>query len=325
MVHATPLVESLAAASPGVRIVVAGGRFAQEIYGGNPHVERVLAQPDPVQQFRDALRTAPPFNGEPYTTLLTTGNERTKVTLWAALIGPSRRVGFAVKPSLLHDAFTWDPEGSQISNNLRLLQALDLPAVHTEPRIHVLAEQAAAAEAMLRAKGVHPKRRRIALVTQTSPTQRKGWRAERWELLASSLVDRFDADLIFVGTDKEVPAIEALRGCIRKATHSVAGETTIAQLAAVLTRCDFGITLDTGPLHVGRAVRLPLVVIAPAWSPVHEWLPLDNPEYTILKNADFPLPAPHDYIIDEVSVDDVLHAAFALAQRPSAHRDTRAN
>ena len=43
------------------------------------------------------------FRGEPYTTLLTTGNERTKITLWAALAGPSRRIGFAVVPELVHE------------------------------------------------------------------------------------------------------------------------------------------------------------------------------------------------------------------------------
>ena len=328
MVHATPVVESLARACPSARIVVAGGRFASEIYGGNPHVVKVITLPDPVQHFGQALRQLrqqPPFGGEPFTTLLTTGNERTKITLWAMLGHASRRIGFAVQPAMLHDALAWDPAQSQISNNLRLLDALDLPAECREPRIYVTSEQSRFAEAMLLGKGVRPAKPRIALVTQTSPTQRKSWRTERWRAVAKTLIERVDADLIFVGTAGEASAIDELRSQIAQPTLSVAGQTNIAELAAMYTRCDIAISLDTGPLHVGRAVGLPVVIIAPAWSPAHEWLPVDNPDYTILKHADFPPPVPEDYVIDEVSEGSVLQAAFHHLQTPSGHRQTRAN
>lgn len=327
VVHAIPLVESLASAYPSARIVVAGGKFASEIYGGNPHVEAVMALPDPVTHFKDAVRLVrqqPPFAGEPYTTLLTTGNERTRTTLWAALAGPSRRIGFAVQPGLLHTALQWEPSESQIRNNLRLLDVLGATAKCFEPRIYVTAEQSRAAEALLLAKGARADRPRIALVTQTSPTQRKQWPAERWLAVANTLVEQTGADLLFVGTGSEAAAIDQLRNRIPHATLSVAGQTTISELAAIFTRCDIGITLDTGPLHVGRAVGLPMVIIAPAWSPIGEWLPVDMPRYTILKNADFLPPAPDDYIISEVSEQEVLAAALHHLHTPAGDRNQRA-
>lgn len=58
----------------------------------------VLTLPSPLQDFRGALqsiRAQKPFGDEPYTTLLTSGNERTRITLWAALASPSGRIGFA--------------------------------------------------------------------------------------------------------------------------------------------------------------------------------------------------------------------------------------
>ncbi len=326
MVHATPVVESLAAALPQARIVVAGNAFAEQVYGGNPHVSAVLRMPTPLQDIGGAIRAIRaqrPFGGQPYTTLLTTGNERTKITLWAALAAPSRRIGFAVVPELVHESLQWDPAGSQISNNLGLLPVLGLHAAALEPRIYVSDAQAAAAEERLAGIGSPPGRRRIALVTQTSPTQRKGWRADRWIALAKRFVEHDGADLIFVGTAGESEAIDHLREQIGHATISVAGQTGIAELAAIFTRCDFGVTLDTGPLHVGRAVGLPMVVIAPAWSPVHEWLPVGNSRYRILKHADFPPPAPDDYVIDEVSLDEVVAAARDLAQSPGADRHSR--
>jgi ADP-heptose:LPS heptosyltransferase len=84
-------------------------------------------------------------------------------------------------------------------------------------------------------------------------------------------------------------------------------------MAALLSLCDVGLTLDTGTLHVGRTVGLPMAIIAPAWSPPLEWLPLNNPRYRILKNAEMEV-CPPDYIIDEVSVDEVTDALRGLLQ-----------
>ena len=60
-------------------------------------------------------------------------------------------------------------------------------------------------------------------------------------------------------------------------------------------------------MHLARAMRTPLVVIAPAWSPPVEWLPLGNPRARILKNLDMAT-APPDYIIDEVSAEQAQAA-----------------
>lgn len=51
---------------------------------------------------------------------------------------------------------------------------------------------------------------------------------------------------------------------------------------------------------------------------MHEWLPVDNTRYRILKNADFPPPPPHDYVIDEVSVAEVIAAVTILRSHPAA-------
>jgi hypothetical protein len=60
-------------------------------------------------------------------------------------------------------------------------------------------------------------------------------------------------------------------------------------------------------------VGLPMAIIAPGWSPPLEWLPLNNPRYRILKNADMVV-CPPDYVIDEVSVDEVTGALRGLLQ-----------
>ncbi len=294
--------------------MVAASGLAAQVWQGNPFVNVVIETPHPLQDFWGcvrALRGADLFDGEACTTLLTSGNERTKVTLAAVLARPSRRVGFAVHPELVMPfPLRYDPALSQIGNNLRLLRAMGLPVEGSgEPFLDAKAQQGYA-DGLLGPR----KKVRIALATQTSVTQRKGWRAERWVELVRGLRG---AEFVLVGTAAERPAIEALQDEFGFEAKCVAGQTTVGQLAAVLARCDAGVMLDTGPLHVARAVGLPAVVIAPGWSPVHEWLPVGNVRYRILKNREFAPPAPADYVIDEVSVAEVVGAVEELLRAAS--------
>jgi ADP-heptose:LPS heptosyltransferase len=121
------------------------------------------------------------------------------------------------------------------------------------------------------------------------------------------MIERHGAKIVFVGTAVESEAIDALRAGLGESTISVSGKTSLLQLCALLSQCRVGLTLDTGILHLGRTVGLPMAIIAPAWSPPIEWLPVGDPRYRILKNAEMAEATP-EYVIDEVSVDEVTRA-----------------
>ena len=160
-----------------------------------------------------------------------------------------------------------------------------------------------------------PGRPLAVLVTQTSVTQRKSWRAERFVAVAQALREQYGMNLLLVGAGSERETVAGLAQQIGAQAQSVAGETSLPQLAALLSLCRVGVTLDTGTMHIGRAVGLPMVIIAPAWSPPLEWLPLGDPHFIILKNLELAT-APADYIIDEVSVEEVLAGLKQLLDAP---------
>src|SRR5262249_11656566 len=130
---------------------------------------------------------------------------------------------------------------------------------------------------------------------------------DRFQTVANHLSQKYGAHLVFVGTAAESEAIDTLRAALSFPTTNVAGKTTLTGLAALMSLASVGLTLDTGPLHIGRAVGLPMVIIAPAWSPPVEWLPVANERFRILKNLDMPS-SPEGYVIDEVSVSEVVEA-----------------
>jgi ADP-heptose:LPS heptosyltransferase len=309
-VHATPMVPALRAAVPGCRIAVAASGLALEVFRNNSGVDWLIETPSPLKDLGGAMRSwrrQNPFAGSPFAALTTTGNERTRVGLAALASGASARIGFTEVPEIYRVALRLDPSRSLIDNNLRIVEALGYPFQHFEPQTFFGDAELAWARSMLAENGLRTGQMLAVFVTQTSVTQRKSWRPERFQAAARHLMDRHGAHVVFVGTAPEVAAIEALRAGLGENTSSVAGRTSLSQLSALVSLCRVGLTLDTGTMHLGRTVGLPMVIVAPAWSPVIEWLPVGDPRYRILKNADMQV-CPPDYVIDEVSVDEVTAA-----------------
>ena len=313
-IHATPLIPALRHAVPDCRIAVASSGFATEVFRNNPGVDHLFVTPSPLDYLKSAvhsLRQQNPFSGAPYAVLTSMGNERTRVTAQALLSGSPIRAGFTLAPQLYRAPLSFDPALSQIANNLRIIESLGYSPRHFEPEIFFTAQDLDQAQQTLAGAGVQPGQPVAAFITQTSVTQRKSWRSERFRAAATFLAEHYGAHILFIGTTAESPAIDELRNPLPFPTTSVAGKTNLPQLAALLSLCRVGLTLDTGPMHICRAVGLPMVIIAPAWSPPVEWLPVGDPRFRILKNADLPSATP-DYIIDEVTIDDVKSALTSL-------------
>ncbi len=320
-VHATPLIPALRHAVPGCRIAVAASGFALEMLRHHPGIDKLIETPSPLKDFRGAVRALRgqiPFEKASFATLTTTGNERTVVALQALLCGATTRVGFTVAPELYRAPMVFDEARSQIANNLRILETLGHVSRHFEPEIFFSDSDLVWAKNTLEEAEVGETQPLAVFVTQTSVTQRKGWRAERFRHVASYLNEHYGAHILFVGTNAEAAAIEELRGELPFPTTSVAGKTTLPGLSALMSLGSVGVSLDTGPMHIGRAAGLPMVIIAPAWSPPVEWLPLNDERFHILKNADMPS-APEGYIIDEVSVEEVISALDDLMTRYPRH------
>ena len=312
-VHATPLIPALRTAVPNADITVCASGFALEILRHNPAIDRLIETPNPLKQFGPAgraLRAALPA-GKAFATITTTANERTALALAASLAGATSFVGFTLLPELYRAPLTYDKLQSQIANNLRIVAALGHePSAHFEPQVFFSAADLAYARTLVQ-RFEQPGRPIAVLVTQTSPTQLKGWRPERFAAVAEHMIRSHGMNVLLLGSKSERGAVQELTERIGARARNIAGETTLTQLAALLSLCSTGVTLDTGILHIGRAVALPMAVIAPAWSPPVEWLPLDNPRYVILKNLDMPT-CPPGYIIDEVSIDETISAVDHL-------------
>lgn len=316
VVHATPLLEALKTAMPDAYIAVAASRMAASVLSNSPFLDgRLTATASPFSSFRSAaadaqalLRAMP---SGPRCVITTIGNQRTRLAILGLLSGKAVRAGYTLAPELYDIPLTFTPERGQIESNLDILRALGHEVAFCEPRVFFSHLDANSGSQLLQSLLDQADAPRIVFVTQNSGGQRNQWKAERFRQVIADLSQSCSAVPVFVGIAEDASAIESLRNSLPNASISLAGKTTVPQLAAVLAQCDLIVSLDTGTFHVARAVGLPGVVIAPAWQDPREWLPVNHPRYRVLRGSSIGT-APPDYWIEEVSAEQVSAAARDL-------------
>jgi ADP-heptose:LPS heptosyltransferase len=312
-VHMTPLYEALKRDGVPRCVVVAGCGLGLEVLRHSPYVDHLIQTPDPLRNLRAAAESlrghlrqlAFPPDG----CLTGLPDQRSRIALLAALVCPGWRGGYTVHPKLYHHPLFEGLELSQIQANLLLAELVGASSDALEPRVFYSAADVVAARELLQ-----PVRRSgqpvLIAVTQTSGGQRSSWHRERWLEVLRHARNGLGYEVVYVGTAADHEAVEGLRSMA--SGISLAGKTTVHQLAALLALSDLIVSVDTGTMHVGRAVRTPMVVMGPSWQRAHEWLPLGRPQCRILRGADRK-DIPADYQLDEITVKAVLAAIQSLS------------
>jgi heptosyltransferase-2 len=97
----------------------------------------------------------------------------------------------------------------------------------------------------------------------------KCWPVERFVSLGRALVDRFPGCHILVfGTAKEETVVRSISARLGKRAHNLAGRTTLAQVMGIIGILDLLVTNDSGLMHVGAALGIPLVAVFGSTNPV---------------------------------------------------------
>ncbi len=99
----------------------------------------------------------------------------------------------------------------------------------------------------------------IAVQAGASQGKRQ-WSPARFVSMIKILTEKHNARVVLTGAAKERNIIDPIvEGCASPNVISVAGRTSVPQLAAMLKQSDVLITGDTGPMHISVAVGTPVV------------------------------------------------------------------
>jgi ADP-heptose:LPS heptosyltransferase len=323
-VHLTPFFEALKLCRPDLAITVATRGTGSQVLRHSPYIDRLIDTPDPLIDLKSAVLflrgSLRRLKLEPDCVLTGASDQRTRIALMGMFGSGGWRGGYTLKPALYQRPLEYDGSISLIANNLRLMRLFGCEAKHMEPRVFFSQDNAETARGLVRE--INPDGRPLVMmVTQSSGGQATGWHTDRM-----AQVIRHTAELgcavVYAGTLGDAAAIEVIRTAAGGSGVSVAGRTTVTELAALLAMSDAMVTLDTGTMHVGRAVKTPMVVLGPSWQRPTEWLPLEVANVRILRGVDRDT-VPEGYRLDEISAESVIEALDDLLRTYPASGEMR--
>lgn len=334
-VNATPTFAALRRALPDAFVAVASSGLPYQVLRYNPHIDALVKTPNPhVDPAGAAWAIFRSFwLRRRFDYVVTdTGNMKRRLAALALLSRGRRRVGFNVSRALYHARLTQDPALSIIQNNMRLVPLLASSVEPVEPQVYFSDAELAAVDSLLATHVDDDAAPIIVFATQTSGGQPTHWYDQRFAALADHAAERHGARVFFVGTAAEAAAIERIRLSMHAGSVNLAGKTDLPTLSALFCRSDAVVTLDSGSMHIARSAKVPTVVIAAAWQPAHEWLPLGVQMCRIVRRDDISCAhcrkffcATHE-CMEEIGVADVskvLDDVLALHVPSAADRRKR--
>lgn len=149
-----------------------------------------------------------------------------------------------------------------VSEATRILSG-DAPPTTPPPdlRLAVPAHRQEDMKKRLAAAGLDVSKKLVILNPGALNSRAKQWLPERFAAVADALLRRGDTAVIIIGTASERAVAERVRRLMSREPLVLTGQTTVADLLALLSCAHLLISNDTGAAHVGAAVGLPTVVI----------------------------------------------------------------
>jgi 3-deoxy-D-manno-octulosonic-acid transferase/heptosyltransferase-1 len=96
----------------------------------------------------------------------------------------------------------------------------------------------------------------------------KLWNNKRFSDLADGLIEMYDAEVVFTGSQQDRSMVDDIRALMIRKSVNLAGETTLKTLAGLYEKADLLISTDTGPMHLAAAVGTPVVAL---FGPTAPW------------------------------------------------------
>lgn len=112
------------------------------------------------------------------------------------------------------------------------------------------------------------------------------WPVNQFAAIGDALSETFDAPVLLTGSAEERQIVERISSAMRRPHASIAGQTTLRELAALFERATCVVALDSGPMHIAAAVGAPTVGIfalrtdlPQRWRPLGSHVAIVGPSY----------------------------------------------
>jgi len=320
LLQSTPLLMGLKEREPGCEIALAVHKRFQEVCEGFPFVDTVISFDSDglrdtlfqdgeglLQSYHYVKSYVKILKEQRFNALFNLSHSRASCILLALLDIPQVVGSIADRTGALCTKHPWAVYFRNMSVN-RMTSAFnlvdvyrrmgDVPAGPRRLMYEVSPSAQAAADRLLREMfASNPGETTSPLLIGFQPgasQDSRQWPASAFANLGKALCDELGARIIVFGTDKEAPYGEVIVTACRGQAVTVMGKTSLAQLAALLRRCQLLVTNDTGTMHLASAVGTQVVALFMGPALFHQTGPYG--EGHIVLQAEIPC-APCNYLV----------------------------
>ncbi len=208
-------------------------------------------------------------------------------------------------------------EGMHIVDiKLRALESIGVKAVGRKPEIFLSEEEETKADRILRDEGLS--REAIVGIHPFGAKRYKWWPEEYVVSSCNLLLEKYGYRTIIFGGNKERAFAEKMSGKISGKPLSAAGKLSIRESAALIKRCSFFVTTDSGPMHLAQAVGIPTIAIFGSTDPSSAG-PTGEKNIVLRKKIDCSpckvYDCPHVSCMKAIGVEDVVDAIEEMKKR----------
>lgn len=144
--------------------------------------------------------------------------------------------------------------------SLRILRAAGFDVGNFLPRLYVSGEADAAARGVLTVAGIAPGTPFVT-INPFSRWKYKEWGYGKWVEVLDWIRGRYGLPALVVGAREEAAEAARIAGLCKEGARSVAGRTSLGELAALLSRSTLHLGVDSAAPHIAAAVGTPTVTI----------------------------------------------------------------
>ncbi len=287
----TPVIRTLRRRFPEAYIAYMVAPTREELVAANPNLDEVITYEMSIpkliyglmkKSFQMAVVLQPTF----------------RLVLHTFLARIPFRVGFETNSGgrrLLHITVPNNINQHETARYLDVVRGLGVEPDSDEPEMFVDAAGQKWADDFLANAGIPFDRPLIGLNPGAGATYRR-WSEVGFAKVGDWLHQEYDAQIFITAGGWEGTLPHEVVGLMSSKPIVVTG-TTPMQLAAMIQKYDLFISNDTGPMHIGTAVKTPTIALFGASNPL-QWGPI-WPQHTVIARKS----------MEDITVEDVLAAA----------------
>ena len=257
----TPAIRALSKQMDDAEIHFLTQRPSHLIFEHNPYVQKVIIFPKDLT-LRNSLKFISDLRKEKYEIVIDfMGSPKTALIGW--LSGASKRIGFDFRGrNIFYNAAVTPAEHLDYSGlkKAHLLSELGLKLPEPKLDFYIPESDQVYADTLFKRLNIDPKRPVIS-VSPVSRQPYKVWPAENFARVCDNLVEKFEAQILFLWGPGETHFIEDVRKHMKHDSLPDYDIPTIGETVGILEKVDLHLGNDNGPMHFAIAAGVPTFAI----------------------------------------------------------------